>query len=106
MFRFMNKGSVDHLGSSALSRAEFLTHAFCTRWGGVSAGHFASLNFSEREGDGSDNVRQNWEIVAKAFDVSVEQFFVVHQVHGDRILTVDHTNIERIKDQAHQVDAI
>jgi hypothetical protein len=106
MFRLSKKGSIDYLESTALSREAFLTHAFFTAWGGVSEGHFDSLNFSEREGDGSDNVRHNWEIVAKAFDMSVEQFFVVHQVHGDRILTVDHTNIGRINDQDHPVDAI
>jgi YfiH family protein len=106
MFRFSKKGSVEYLESIALDRWDFLTHAFCTRWSGVSEGHFASLNFSAREGDVSDNVRQNWEVMAEAFDLCVDQFFIVDQVHGDRILIADHMNIGRLGCQKHQVDAI
>jgi YfiH family protein len=106
MFRFSKKGSIEYLESTALSSCDFLVHAFCTRRGGVSEGHFASLNFSKREGDNNDNVRQNWEIIAEAFNLHVEQFFVVYQVHGDRILIVDHTNMDVLKHERHQFDAI
>jgi YfiH family protein len=106
MFQLLKKNSVEYLESSALSRCNFLLHAFCTRRGGVSDGNFASLNFSEREGDASDNVRQNWKVIAETFNLQLEQFFVVHQVHGDRILIVDHTNIALLNRQRHQVDAI
>jgi YfiH family protein len=106
MFQLLKKSSVEYLESSALSRFNFLLHAFCTRRGGVSNGHFASLNFSEREGDASENVRQNWKVIAETFNLQVGQFFVVNQVHGDRILIIDHTNIALINRQRHQVDAI
>ena len=106
MFRFSKKDSVEYLESGALGGCDFLVHAFCTRWSGVSEGHFASLNFSVREGDGSDRIRKNRGIVASAFNLRADQFFVVHQVHGDRILIVDDANMSVLKHQSHQCDAI
>jgi YfiH family protein len=106
MFRFSKRGCVEYLESAALSEWGFLDHAFCTRRNGVSEGQFASLNVSVREGDGGGNVRQNWEIIADAFNLRAEQFFVVHQVHGDNILVVDRTNIGDFKQRQHRADAI
>ena len=106
MFKLLKKGPVEYLASSALGQCDALVHAFCTRRGGITEGHFASLNFSAREGDGSDRVRKNGEIIASAFNLHEDQFFSVHQVHGDRILIVDHKNIDSLKQQQHQCDAI
>lgn len=106
MFRFSKRGTVEYLESTALSKWDFIVHAFCTRWNGVSEGHCASLNVSVREGDRSSSVRRNWEIIATAFNLRAEQFFVVNQVHGNGVLVVDHTNIGTLKQQPHQVDAI
>ena len=106
MFQFLKRGPVEYLESVALSRCDFLMHAFCTRRVGVSEGQFASLNFSEREGDSKEKTRRNWEIVARAFDLDVEQFFFVHQVHGDRTLILDNSSMEVPDDQARQYDAI
>src|SRR5512137_2493841 len=91
MFRFTKKGSLEYLEATELSTHDFLCHAFCSRRGGISEDNFFSLNFSTREGDSVDNVKQNWKILATAFNIEVEQFFVVNQVHGDRILIIDHT---------------
>jgi YfiH family protein len=106
MFRFSKKSSVEYLESSAPKGHDFFVHAFCTRRGGVSEGHFADLNFSVLEGDRDDKITQNWEIIASAFNLRVEQFFTVHQVHGDRILTVDHSNINILDHRSRQCDAI
>lgn len=106
MFKLMKKGPVEYLASNALDQCDSLVHAFCTRKGGVSEGHFASLNFSAREGDGSHSVRKNGEIVASAFNFHEDQFFAVQQVHSDRILIVDQRNIGSLKQQRHQCDAI
>lgn len=99
MFRLSKKGTIEYLETDALKAFEFLVHAFCTRRGGVSEGNFSSLNFSVREGDKRENVRRNWEIVAAAFNLQVENFLVVNQVHDDRILIIDrpHFDIERHK---------
>lgn len=106
MFRFTKKGAIEYLEATALSACDFLCHAFCTRRGGISEGNFFSLNFSSQEGDSIDYVRQNWKILATAFNIDVEQFFVVNQVHGDRILIIDRTVRDLISHQPLQYDAI
>jgi len=106
MFRFSKKGPIEYLEATELCSYDFLIHAFCTRQGGISKGKFFSLNFSSREGDGTENVRQNWKILATAFNLEVEQFFVVNQIHGDRILIIDHPVRNFISNQPYQCDAI
>jgi len=106
MFRFAQKGAIEYLEATALSTHDFLCHAFCSRRGGISEDNFFSLNFSTREGDSVDNVNQNWKILATAFNIEVEQFFVVNQVHGDRILILDHTVRDCTSHQSLQYDAI
>ena len=66
MFRIAQKGPLKYLESPDLDGGDFLIHAFCTRQGGVSKGHFASLNVSTREGDDADKVHQNFERIASA----------------------------------------
>lgn len=89
MFRFQEKGGVRYLESEALKACGFLTHAFLTRWSGASEGKFSSLNFSVREGDEEDRVACNWEIFAGAFRIPPSQFFMIRQIHGDRVLVVE-----------------
>ncbi len=106
MFRFSKKGSIEYLEATALGACDFLIHAFCTRRGGVSGGNFFSLNFSSREGDGAENVRQNWKTLAAAFNIEAEHFLSVNQVHGDDILIVDRPVQEFIRHQPLKYDAI
>ena len=106
MFRFSKKGPVEFLEATELSSCDFLIHAFCTRRDGVSEGRFVSLNFSSREGDDIENVRQNWQILAAAFNIEVGHFFAVNQVHGDRILIIDHPVNDITSNQPHKCDAI
>jgi len=88
MFSFFKAGQIECLQSSLLARCAFLTHAFCTRRGGVSQGDYKSLNMSFKEGDEDNHVLQNWGRLAAAFDISLEQFLVVNQVHKDDIFIV------------------
>jgi len=60
MFSLTKIHSIEYLESSLLGECEFLTHAFCTRLGGVSGDDYASLNVSFREGDEEFRVLQNW----------------------------------------------
>ncbi len=89
MFNFSQKDKIKYLESPLLKEYDFITHAFCTRCGGVSEGNFANLNFSLREGDEEKMVSRNWETLASSFDLSVEQFFMAKQVHSDGILVID-----------------
>jgi len=89
MFRFQEKKGICYLEANILRNCEFLSHAFLTRWGGASEGKFSSLNFSVREGDEEKNVTRNWEIFGGAFGISLSQFFMIRQVHGDRVVQAD-----------------
>jgi len=89
MLNFSQKKTIQYIESNLLKECDFITHAFCTRCGGVSEGMFANLNFSLREGDKEEMVSRNWEILASSFDLSVEQLFMAKQVHKDGICVLD-----------------
>jgi len=89
MFRLLERGRVCYLESARLKENPFLTHAFLTRWSGVSTGKFSSLNLGLREGDKEERVARNWRLIADAFGLSVSQFFPIDQVHSDRIVVVE-----------------
>lgn len=82
------KKSLPHFQADIFRGCDFLTHAFCTRQGGVSREDYKSLNMSFSEGDDEYKVLANWSKLAEAFAVPIEQFLVVNQVHGDGIFVV------------------
>jgi YfiH family protein len=88
MFSWLNTKGIPYLQSSGLAACDFLVHAFCTREGGVSEDDYKSLNVSFREGDEEFRVLQNWNRLAAAFDIPVENFLVLNQVHRDGILVI------------------
>jgi hypothetical protein len=88
MFRLNKTHSIQYYESSFLSGCDFLTHAFCTRLGGVSENDYASLNISFREGDEESKVLQNWGRLAMAFAIPLENFLTLNQVHGDDIFVI------------------
>jgi len=88
MFKPAKKNSIPYLQSVILDQCDFLDHVFCTRHGGASREDYKSLNMSFREGDEEFRVLQNWSKLAKSFDIPLERFLVLNQVHGDGILVV------------------
>ena len=88
MFSVVKKKTIECLQSSLLRNCDFLVHAFCTRRGGASQDEYKSLNMSFREGDEEFRVLQNWDRLATAFAIPMEQFLVVNQVHGDAIFVI------------------
>jgi len=95
-FRLERKGAVEYLEALPLRECEFLVHAFLTRWGGVSTGYFAGLNFSCREGDRPEDVAANWQLLADAFQFDLAQFVLMRQTHGDRVVTIGSNEFEVI----------
>ena len=89
MFKSAKKNSIPYLQSAILGQCDFLDHAFCTRHGGVSQEDYKSLNVSYREGDEEFRVRQNWSKLAGSFDIPLERFLVLNQVHGNDILVAE-----------------
>ncbi len=88
MLTLQKKKTIEYLQSPLLNNCDFLEHAFCTRRGGASRDDYNSLNMSFREGDEEFRVLQNWDRLATAFDIPMEQFLVVNQVHGDAIFVI------------------
>ena len=88
MFSLEKKKTIEYLQSSLLRNCDFLEHAFCTRRGGTSQDEYKSLNMSFREGDEEFRVLSNWDRLATAFAIPMEQFLVVNQVHGDAIFVI------------------
>ena len=75
-------------------------HGFTTRAGGVSAGHYASLNLGLNTGDSPERVAQNRERVLAHFGVPRSQVCVLQQVHGARVVTAEPGWFEREADAA------
>jgi polyphenol oxidase len=88
MFTIEKKNSISYMQADIFRECDFLTHAFCTRQGGASEDDYKSLNMSFSEGDEDSKVLQNWGRLAAAFDIPLEQFLVVNQVHGDAIYLI------------------
>lgn len=88
MFVLEKKKSIAYLQAPALAACDFLVHAFCTRLGGASQEEYRSLNMSFREGDEEFRVLANWSKLAQAFEIPVENFLVLNQVHGDDIFVI------------------
>jgi YfiH family protein len=89
MFRLKRRGTIEYLEIEQWSALDFLTHAFCTRRGGVSEGAFATLNAGSRVGDREADVRRNLETIGAAFAIPEGGLILMGQVHGDRICIID-----------------
>lgn len=78
-----------------------LRHAFFTRKGGVSKGHWASCNAGLGSGDQLTDVYENRRRCAEALGVSVTNLLTPHQIHGKTVLSVPSLLIkEGIRPQA------
>ena len=72
--------------SSLLEHAQ-ICHGFSTRLGGVSGGHFASLNLrgSGPEPDGRENVLENYRRFCEAVGTDIHDLVQSKQVHEDTV---------------------
>ena len=69
-----------------------LVHGFLGRRGGASGGPFAELNLSYRVGDAAEAVRENWRRVG--VETRGLRYAPIHQVHGDRVVTINDGDVE------------
>lgn len=75
--------------SRTLENAGGVRHAFTTRKGGVSEGVYASLNIGVSRGDLSDNVLENYRLLAQALGFNENNVALTAQVHGDTVRIVE-----------------
>jgi len=83
------------------------THAFTTRFGGVSSGIYESLNFAQRGGDEFDRVKENYEILCSALGISTDDIVCSTQVHGTHIRVVTEDDRGKLfMPNTHQADGL
>ena len=85
MFRFALRGTIEYLESGKFSALDFLTHAFCTRIGGISRQPYDGLNVGDLVGDRKEDFLQNLEMVKDSFLIPAGRLILMKQIHGDRI---------------------
>lgn len=86
-FREHRRGRLAWL-SIDLLESRGVTHGFTLRYGGVSRGGFASLNFTTRQGDRAERVRENWRRFEAAAGLRRGGWALVSQVHGAEVVAV------------------
>lgn len=87
------QGQVEYLEAADMAGLDFVTHAFCTRRTGVSAGGFASLNAGDAVGDRQENVIENLNIIGAAFAIPENSLVMARQIHGDRIVEIGEADL-------------
>jgi len=84
---------VDSLKSSFIEKYDCFSHGFTTRQGGVSTGHFSSLNvgvFKEAErADNPDHVRENYQRIADHLGGTSDRLLTLRQIHSNHVVVVD-----------------
>ncbi len=83
-----NKGKLTYITFPKISATGLTNHAFSTRLGGVSKGHFSSMNMSFSRGDIETDVRKNYEILCSAVGIKTENLVFTKQTHTDNIKIV------------------
>lgn len=77
-------GKLEYLSAEGISAP----HCFTTRLGGVSEGHFESLNLGTRRGDDPENVLENYRILGRSIGFSPEKLVLTKQTHTDVVRQV------------------
>lgn len=106
-YELRSSGDLTSLHLNRFTDQESITHAFCTRIGGVSEPPFKSLNLGLQVGDSESNVRANVEKIGLAFGFGGVEWLALRQVHGDHILRVgDHDSACRAAAQGEYDAAV
>lgn len=68
-------------------------HCFTTKFGGVSSGDCAGLNFRRGHGDSEENIIRNYHILADSLNIPAERLTITNQVHENRVIAVTEENV-------------
>ncbi|MGI6065335.1 MAG: peptidoglycan editing factor PgeF [Bacillota bacterium] len=72
----------------SFTKTGLVKHGFTSRRGGVSSGHYSSLNLAFHVGDNPDCVRENRNKVLSIFGYSPDRLVAGEQVHGSQVYVV------------------
>jgi len=87
------RGGTTVLTFPRLADPKVLRQAVSTRLGGVSRGPQGSLNISFKVGDETLRVEENRLLLSRAAGMQLNRAVGIDQVHGDRVLKLDATNL-------------
>jgi len=77
------------LQARSLGKLTGIRHGFFDRTGGVSQGHYATLNGGVGSKDAPAKVAENRSRMAAALGVSPDRFLTPYQIHSPDVVTVD-----------------
>lgn len=75
-----------------LSHLADIEHGFFTRNGGVSKGHFSSLNTAFSSGDREENIQKNRGRIMQHFQLLPQQLYTANQIHSAKVIVLDHNH--------------
>jgi len=102
-FDSINKNGVVYMTSPNIKT----THAFTTRFGGVSSGIYESLNLAQRAEDDFNNVEKNYQRLCTALGITTDDLVCSTQVHGTNIRVATLNDCGRLfQPNPHQADGI
>ena len=84
---------VPYISYLALEKIPWLCHGFSTRIGGVSKGHFTSMNLGHGRGDSEQNIIKNHELMADAIGFDAKNIVASRQTHTTNIKLVSKEDI-------------
>lgn len=88
MYTIVEKEGIKYLIFEIFTNTGLVEHVFTTRIGGVSAGHFKSLNMAFHVGDDPAAVAENRRQACGALGAGLEDLVAGQQVHGTTIFRV------------------
>lgn len=87
----MNKhinNSLEYLSFESLDKLNIVKNVFTTRLGGVSKGYYSSMNLGFTNGDDSQNVRDNFNIIASEIGITPDHIVLSKQTHTTNVHVV------------------
>ncbi len=104
-FPLRTKGRIGYVAAASLEGMGALRHYFVCRKGGVSSGKFAHLNLSAASGDDERAVKRNRTLMRDTLGLPRPPLHL-KQVHGNRVLVVDESNLAQVESSPVEGDAM
>lgn len=92
-FTKQTKNDVVFHTADAFTAAGGVAHGFATRWGGVSAAPYDTLNLGITRPDQREAVRENYRRFCAAIGADADSLVMTHQVHEDTIRTATRADV-------------
>jgi len=85
----ITKNDVVYLVFDSFEKYDFIQHGFSTKKGGISEGHFSSMNLRLTSTDNPKKVEKNFKKFLEIFDLTKKNTVLTNQIHGKKIIKVN-----------------